>query len=126
MQEIFEKFNSGRKEVNIVKLLNNFIHNGPNGRHVCMVFEVMGPNILDLIKQYHYRGIPARLVRKVATHALMGMDYLHRVCNIIHTDFKPENMLVCCPRGHPVNKHGESLIPDVPIVTPPKPEVNLN
>ena len=25
---------------------------------------------------------------------LMGLDYLHRVCGIIHTDLKPENVLV--------------------------------
>ena len=24
----------------------------------------------------------------------MGLDYLHRVCGIIHTDLKPENVLV--------------------------------
>lgn len=23
----------------------------------------------------------------------MGLDYLHRVCNIIHTDLKPENVV---------------------------------
>ncbi len=25
----------------------------------------------------------------------MGLDYLHRECQIIHTDLKPENVLVC-------------------------------
>lgn len=25
----------------------------------------------------------------------MGLDYLHRECNIIHTDIKPENILFC-------------------------------
>jgi len=23
----------------------------------------------------------------------MGLDYLHRICNIIHTDLKPENVV---------------------------------
>ena len=26
--------------------------------HVCMVFEVLGDNLLALIKRYDYRGIP--------------------------------------------------------------------
>ena len=25
----------------------------------------------------------------------MGLDYLHRVCQIIHTDLKPENVSLC-------------------------------
>jgi serine/threonine protein kinase len=25
----------------------------------------------------------------------MGLDYLHRVCKIIHTDLKPENVKLC-------------------------------
>jgi serine/threonine protein kinase len=24
----------------------------------------------------------------------MGLDYLHRICKIIHTDLKPENVIV--------------------------------
>ena len=24
----------------------------------------------------------------------MGLDYLHRICNMIHTDLKPENVIV--------------------------------
>jgi len=26
---------------------------------------------------------------------LIGLDYLHRMCKIIHTDFKPENVVIC-------------------------------
>ena len=26
---------------------------------------------------------------------LIGLDFLHRICHIIHTDLKPENVLVC-------------------------------
>lgn len=33
-----------------VRLLDSFDHLGPHGRHVCMVFEVMGDNLLTLIR----------------------------------------------------------------------------
>eukprot|EP01047_Picozoa_sp_COSAG01_P046988 COSAG01_NODE_4450_length_5008_cov_2.475657_6_plen_67_part_01 len=33
-----------------VQLLDNFCHTGPHGTHVCMVFEMMGQNLLSLIK----------------------------------------------------------------------------
>ena len=35
------------------------------------------------------------LVRIMARQCLMGLDYLHRVCKIIHTDLKPENINMC-------------------------------
>jgi len=55
-------------------------------------------------------------VRKVAHHTLLGLDYLHTHCGIIHTDLKPENVLVCCPQGVPVDKKG------VPLVSTRNPE----
>ncbi|EAN31997.1 Protein kinase domain protein [Theileria parva strain Muguga] len=81
----------------VVSYLDNFMVTGPNGMHICVVFEVMGPNILTLIKLYRFQGIPIPLVKKIATHVLLGLDYLHRVCKIIHTDIKPENILITSP-----------------------------
>lgn len=97
----------------VVTLIDYFEHYGVNGKHVCMVFETMGPNVLALIKRYNFKGIPLDIVRKVATHTLIGLDYLHRVCGIIHTDLKPENVLVGCPRGVPVDKKGTPLVGNV-------------
>ncbi|KAL1557673.1 non-specific serine/threonine protein kinase [Salvia divinorum] len=67
----------------VVKLLDHFKHSGPNGQHVCMVFEY-----------------------------LAGLDYLHRQLSIIHTDLKPENILLLStvdPAKDP-RKSGAALI----------------
>lgn len=82
----------GRKHV--VSLLDSFNHKGPNGMHVCMVFEVLGENLLGLIKKWNHRGIPMPLVKQITKQVLLGLDYLHRECGIIHTDLKPENVLI--------------------------------
>ncbi|RDW62050.1 putative dis1-suppressing protein kinase dsk1 [Coleophoma cylindrospora] len=82
----------GRKHV--VSLLDSFEHKGPNGTHVCMVFEVLGENLLGLIKRWNHRGIPIALVKQITKQVLLGLDYLHRECGIIHTDLKPENVLI--------------------------------
>jgi len=81
----------------VVNLLNHFVFHGPNGKHVCMVFEVMGKNILSLIKKYDYRGIPLELTKRITYQILVGLDFLHRKCKIIHTDLKPENFLLGLP-----------------------------
>ena len=78
----------------VVSLLDSFNHKGPNGVHVCMVFEVLGENLLGLIKRWNHRGIPTPLVKQITKQVLLGLDYLHRHCGIIHTDLKPENVLI--------------------------------
>lgn len=78
----------------VVKLLDHFKHSGPNGQHVCMVFEYLGDNLLTLIKYSDYRGIPLHMVKEICYHTLVGLDYLHRQLSIIHTDLKPENILL--------------------------------
>ena len=78
----------------VVGLLDSFEHKGPNGVHVCMVFEVLGENLLGLIKRWNHRGIPMPLVKQITKQVLLGLDYMHRECGIIHTDLKPENVLI--------------------------------
>ncbi|CAR25706.1 ZYRO0A06182p [Zygosaccharomyces rouxii] len=78
----------------ILKLLDNFYHAGPNGDHIVMVFEVLGENLLALIKKYEHRGIPLVYVKQISKQLLLGLDYMHRKCGVIHTDIKPENVLM--------------------------------
>lgn len=79
----------------VVILLDSFKLEGPNGTHVCMVFEVLGANLLKLIRKSKHRGLPVDLVKSIARQVLQGLDLLHKQCGIIHTDLKPENVLVC-------------------------------
>jgi serine/threonine-protein kinase SRPK3 len=49
-----------------VMLLNSFMFDGPNGKHFVMVFEILGVNLLEIMKRYDYKGIPIPLVRRLA------------------------------------------------------------
>jgi serine/threonine-protein kinase SRPK3 len=61
---------------------------------VCLVFEMLGSNLLSLIKLYNYRGIPLDLCKVITKQVLIGLNFLHTQCKIIHTDLKPENILL--------------------------------
>ena len=73
---------------------------------------MLGHNLLKFILRSNYQGIPLEnvklLIKQVTCYflnmimtliipaqVLQGLSYLHNVCNIIHTDIKPENILIC-------------------------------
>ncbi|XP_060766337.1 SRSF protein kinase 1b isoform X5 [Neoarius graeffei] len=82
---------SGEK---VVQLLDDFKISGVNGTHVCMVFEVLGHHLLKWIIKSNYQGLPLPCVKSIIRQVLQGLDYLHTKCKIIHTDIKPENILI--------------------------------
>lgn len=88
------------KREKTVALLDDFKISGVNGTHVCMVFEVLGVNLLKLIIRSNYQGIPLGNVRTIIRQVLLGLDYLHAKCKIIHTDIKPENILLCVTENY--------------------------
>jgi serine/threonine-protein kinase SRPK3 len=71
----------------IVQLLDHFEHNGPHGTHLCLVMEMLGPNLSDIQSLYlsQQQTVPSIIVRRFLKQVLIGLDYLHRSCGIIHT-----------------------------------------
>jgi len=80
--------------IKCVQLLDDFKIHGVNGTHVCMVFEVLGTHLLKWIIKSQYQGMPHNCVKSIIKQVLQGLDYLHRKARIIHTDIKPENILL--------------------------------
>ena len=77
----------------VVQLLRNFEQWGPNGKHQCLVLELLGPSLLSCIQQ-NKGGLPLNKVREVMSQVLQGLDFLHSSAGIIHTDVKLENILL--------------------------------
>jgi len=76
----------------IVSFLDSFDHCGPEDTHVCMVFEPLGETLLALIQRNKKKGVSQALVKVIAKQILLGLQYLHDECDLVHTDIKPENI----------------------------------
>ena len=79
----------------VVRLLDHFevSHRG-SGTHICMVLEVLGDNLLRPILHSNYAGMCIPAVKNIIRQVLRGLSHLHSTCGIIHTDIKPENILM--------------------------------
>lgn len=49
---------------------------------------------LDKVFKDYHGGLPMPLVKRITKQILFAVDYLHRDRGLIHTDFKPENILI--------------------------------
>ncbi|KAF8078305.1 CMGC/SRPK protein kinase [Lyophyllum atratum] len=76
----------------IVSFLDSFVNQGPESSHVCIVFEPLGENLLAMIERNKKKGVPRVLVKVIAKQILLGLQYLHDECDLVHTDIKPENI----------------------------------
>lgn len=72
MNQIHEiKLSNPNAVINVVELIDHFLYNGPNGIHMCFVYERLGGSLLDLIKHYDYHGIPSSIVRLLVRDVLL-------------------------------------------------------
>jgi serine/threonine-protein kinase SRPK3 len=77
------------------RLEDHFEYESDHGVHVCMVSELFACCLYDLIKSGKYKdGLPLPFVKKVTKQILTGLDVLHKRTSAIHTDVKPENVLL--------------------------------
>ncbi|KAM9350282.1 SRSF protein kinase 3 [Symphorus nematophorus] len=93
----------------IVRLLDEFKVAGVNGPvacrsvqtdldtwlDICLVLELLGPDLRSWQLCFGNPGLPRPSVKQILTQVLQGLEYLHTQCKIIHTDIKPENILLC-------------------------------
>ncbi|XP_040989395.1 serine/threonine-protein kinase AFC2 isoform X1 [Juglans microcarpa x Juglans regia] len=61
--------------------------------HICIVFEKLGPSLYDFLRKNNYRSFPIDLVREIGRQLLECVAFMHDL-RLIHTDLKPENVLL--------------------------------
>ena len=63
---------------NIVRILDEFDVKGPNGIRRCLVFELLGPNVPDVIATGFPDGrLPGQLAKTIVKQALQELNTLH-------------------------------------------------
>ena len=61
----------------VSQLLDHFTLAGPDGTHDCLVLELLGPSVVDVVEAYcKYDRLPAELARSFAHQAMQGLDFL--------------------------------------------------
>jgi serine/threonine-protein kinase SRPK3 len=57
---------------------DHFQIKGPNGTHDCLVLELLGPSVADLLDaQPSIERLPGTLAKSIAKQTLLGLCFLH-------------------------------------------------
>lgn len=94
----------------IVTLLDKFEHIGPNGRHLCLTFQPMGPDITNLFRSSSGAcpRLPYELSRQAVKQLLTGLYCLHE-CRIAYGDINFGNLLLTLDQSDLAKEEEEEL-----------------
>lgn len=65
--------------------LESFVIESEAGRHLCLVYEAMRESMRDFRWRFVDARIPLPLMKLYIRMLLVGLDYLHCVCRMVHT-----------------------------------------
>ena len=79
----------------IIRLQNNFTTKVFGKKHYCMVFNKYGNDLYSLFKYLNKNNkkLPINIIKHITQQIFQGLKFIHSN-NIIHTDIKPENILL--------------------------------
>ncbi|OBZ71556.1 Serine/threonine-protein kinase SRPK [Grifola frondosa] len=81
----------------VIHMHEHFQLTSPVGIHSCTVLDLLGQDLNRVRFEFGKGPLPVALVKRITKDVLLGLDYLHRSCGIIHTDIKPDNLLFTLP-----------------------------
>lgn len=74
-----EKHSQASPSSYIVQLLDSFTHEGPNGVHQCLVFELLGPTVDKVLTEYHegHDQLCPETILRMSTQLLKAVQFIH-------------------------------------------------
>ncbi|KIM41643.1 hypothetical protein M413DRAFT_445618 [Hebeloma cylindrosporum] len=82
----------------VMEIFDEFLLEGPNGVHQCIVSELLGPSVEqpDLEDIFPEDCFPIGMAKKMCAQIVQGLSHLHR-CKVVHGDLHPSNVLLRIP-----------------------------
>ncbi|KAM0686023.1 dual specificity protein kinase yak1 [Conglomerata obtusa] len=72
-----------------VRVIDCFVYKN----HLCILQELLGKNLYEVLKICKFKGFDHYIVKKIGLQILSGLRALKSM-NIVHCDIKPENILI--------------------------------
>ncbi|KAF7307321.1 Protein kinase [Mycena indigotica] len=95
LEATFDAQDEGSKHV--VRMLDHFLHQGPNGIHLCIVQELLGPSLaLDVKLFWAISYLPESTSSRLVGQLILAVAYLHKR-GIAQGDLHAGNILLCLP-----------------------------
>lgn len=62
----------------VMKMHDQFQTDGPNGTHDCLVLELLGPSVANILNPFSgIKRLPGPVAKRVVKQALLGLQFLH-------------------------------------------------
>ncbi|KAK2736308.1 hypothetical protein FQN55_001694 [Onygenales sp. PD_40] len=75
-------------------LLDSFTIDGPDGQHICLAHQPLGMSLHELKMRARGKVFSKDVLRTAIPQLLAAVDYLLKEAHVIHTDLKPNNLLM--------------------------------
>jgi serine/threonine-protein kinase SRPK3 len=69
----------------VLSLFDTFRFLGPLGEHLCLVTEVLSFDLNFFRKAQPHSQVSIPIVKRIVRQILLGLDFLHVQCGIVHT-----------------------------------------
>ena len=89
-EEEIEFLQTIKKHKYITELKDNFSYKFGDDTHVCLVFDLLGGSLDDISKE----ELQIEVINKIIYQLLIALDVTISVHKLVHTDIKPENILI--------------------------------
>ncbi|KAK0669037.1 kinase-like domain-containing protein [Cercophora samala] len=84
-------------------IAESFHVQGPNGRHLCVVMDVLGPAVSSVAARCPNYRLDGNRARSISRQLLLAVDYLHSL-SVAHGDIHMGNVLFCLPDAETVSR----------------------